>query len=301
MKRRHIGVILLAAFFLAAGLVTGKEKTIEKNFSDVKSIKMKLILGSSTLLKGPDKTVQVRVDYTYEDDEYEAVLRQKNSKLDLRELFHDGKTGGEYSKWTVRIPEGVDVDFNSATGDLTLTGVSGKIEGSSGTGDITITGSSGDFEISTGTGNVEVSGSKGEFDLSSGTGSVEIETSTGNFDISSGTGDVKGTDLTLDFEGDFSSGTGDAEVINPKGSGFDLSVSSGTDDATLDMNGAKLSGYFEMTANKRLGRIVSPVKFDKEEELDKGDNKSIRKSVTLGSDTPKYRISTGTGKAILKK
>ena len=301
MKRKQIGWIALAlVIFLTSGLVTAKEKTIEKSFADVKHVRLKLVLGSCTLMKSPDKSVHIRVDYTYTESEFEAVLRQRNSKLELKEMFHDSNNNGGYSKWTVKIPDDIEVDFNSATGDLTLTNVSGRIDGSTGTGDITVSDSNGKFDISTGTGYVEVSGSKGEFDFSSGTGNVEIENSEGNFDISSGTGNVTARKLTFDFEGEFSSGTGDAEVIGPKGKDYDLSVSSGTDDAVLDMDGINLHGYFEMKANRRMGRIVSPVKFDREEESD-GDNKSIRKSVTIGSDTPKYYISTGTGKAVLKK
>jgi len=148
---------------------------------------------------------------------------------------------------------------------------------------------------------VEASDSEGEFDLSSGTGNVEIKKCKGNFDANSGTGDVKAEGLTIEFDGEFSSGTGDAEVSFPDGTDFELRVSSGTDDAILDMGGKQVKGYFEFTCHARRGRIVCPVKFDKEEELKHNDQTYLRKSFTQGKDTPKICIKTGTGTAKLKK
>ena len=91
------------------------------------------------------------------------------------------------------------------------------------------------------------------------------------------------------------------EVISPKGSGFDLTVSSGTNDAIVDMDGNSFEGYFEFSAQKRRGRIDSPEKFDKEEEYEQGDQIYLRKSFTKGNSITRFYIKTGTGNAKLKK
>ncbi len=107
--------------------------------------------------------------------------------------------------------------------------------------------------------------------------------------------------MTIEYEGEFSCGTGEVEVSFPKGEDFDLTVSSGTNDAVVDMKGQPIQGYFEFTAHARKGRIVCPVKFDKEEEFLKGDNKYLQKSFTKGKKSPRVYIKTGTGTARLKE
>ena len=102
--------------------------------------------------------------------------------------------------------------------------------------DIDLRNVKGKYDLSTGTGYVDLIESQGDFDLSSGTGNVKIKNCEGDFDASSGTGNVSAEGLTIDYEGDFSSGTGDVEVEFPQGTDFELTVASGTDDAVLDMN-----------------------------------------------------------------
>ena len=128
-----------------------------------------------------------------------------------------------------------------------------------------------------------------------------MKDSKGNFDANSGTGDVEAKNLTITEEAEFNSGTGDAEIINPIGTDFDLSLNSGTGDAILDMDGADLSGYFELKTSARRGRIKADIEFDNVEEYGHGDNAYIIKSVTINSDKPRFFISTGTGTAQLKK
>jgi hypothetical protein len=123
----------------------------------------------------------------------------------------------------------------------------------------------------------------------------------GNFDVNSGTGDVEAENLTITEEAEFNSGTGDAEVIKPIGTDFDLSLNSGTGDAVLDMDGAELSGYFELKASAGRGRIKADIEFDNVEEYGHHDNAYIVKSATINSDKPRFFISTGTGTAQLKK
>jgi len=160
---------------------------------------------------------------------------------------------------------------------------------------------SGRFKLNTGTGSIEVSDSNGDLDLNSGTGRVKIYDCTGDFDVNSGTGGVYAKNITIENDADFNSGTGDAEVTKPMGEDFDLSLNSGTGDAVLDMDGQPIKGYFEFTVNARRGRIVCPIEFDDENEYDDGNEDYIRKSFTKGGKTPRYYISSGTGKAELER
>lgn len=291
--------IILGLFFVST-IYAQREKEINKTFDKKNEVKIKLVLGSCEITKSSDDKIHVNVVYTYDDDNFEARFRERSRYVSIQEKFNGNEPRG-YSRWTVEIPGGTEIDFNSATGDLLLDDTSSDVKGSTGTGDIEFRSAIGEFDVSTGTGNIDIMDSEGEFDVSSGTGRVVIEKSKGNFDASSGTGKVEAFDIFIEYDGEFSSGTGDVEVTRPKGDGFDLSISSGTDDATLDMDDTPIEGYFEFSANARRGRIISPVDFDKEEEYWSGDNRYDRKSFTKGSKTNRFYIKTGTGKARLKR
>ena len=301
---RILKILLLTALILGMMmsflLFAQEEKEVKKTYDKAKEVRLKLVLGNCLIKKSTDKKIHVRLVYTYEDEKFEPKFQEKRQRVYLQEKFHGNNPRG-YSRWTLSVPDGIEIDFKSATGDLSIENISGDIEGSTGTGNIEIESATGEFDLSTGTGNVEVFDSEGEFELSSGTGDVDINNSRGNFDAGSGTGDVEASNITLEEEGEFSSGTGDAEVTIPKGQDYDLSIRSGTDDAVLHMNGKPVKGYFEFTAHARKGRITSPVKFDKEEEFTEGNNKYLRKSFTKGKKSPRIYIKTGTGRAILKR
>ncbi len=298
MKRTFTSLVLAVLVLMAASAFAGAGKTVEKTFSNVKRIKVKLILGDCEIKKSADANVHVRVEYTYDDEEFEARFKEGATALEISEKLHDGDNGS--SHWFLLLPDGIDVDFNAATGSLFIDGFQGSLEANTGTGEYTVKNVKGEIELNTGTGELEISDSEGEFDVNSGTGDVIIENCKGDFSANSGTGDVEGSNMAIEGEGDFNSGTGDATVIAPKGDQFTLSVSSGTGDALLDMKGAPLKGSFEFEANKRRGRIICSEKFDREDEYEDGDNTIVKKSFSKGAG-PEYYIHTGTGKAELKK
>lgn len=292
--------ILLLIFILFISLFAQGKKEIEKTFEPKKLVKIKLVLGDCIIKASPDKNVHVRLVYSYDEDYFEAKFKEKSSSITIQEKFH-GNNGDGYSSWVISIPEKTEVDFESATGDLNLESVSGEFDGNTGTGNIEVLDAEGEFDLNTGTGNILVESSKGEFDLNSGTGRVKIEDCEGEFDANSGTGRVRAHNITIETEGEFNSGTGDVEVSRPQGKNFDLSVNSGTNDATVIMDGLPIEGYYEFSTSARSGDIDCPIDFDTEEEYYEGGGDQVRKSFTRGKKSPRYFISTGTGTAELKR
>jgi len=292
-------VVILITFILLFSLFAQGKKEIEKSFDAQEQVKIKLVLGDCLIKASPDNQIHVQLVYSYDDEYFEAKFREKSNSIVIQEKFH-GQNGGGFSRWTISIPEKSEVEIETATGDINIEDVNGKYEGSSGTGSIEVLDAKGEFEFNSGTGSVIVEGSEGEFDLNSGTGRVKIENCKGEFDANSGTGRVRAQNITIEVEGDFNSGTGDVIVSHPMGTDFDLSVNSGTNDATVDMDGLPIEGFYEFTASARSGDIDSPIDFDTEEEYDDG-GETMRKSFTRGKKSPRYYISTGTGTAELKR
>jgi hypothetical protein len=299
--------IVLSVVFLcllvSTALFSATEETLDKSFEAKDEVRFKLVLGDCQLKKSTDGRIHVNLVYSYKAEiKFEPIMEIKGSRLILEEKYRGkSKNNNGYSKWTVAVPDEIEIDFESATGSLNVDGLNLEIEGSTGTGEIELSNVKGEFEVSSGTGNVDIKDSEGEFEVSSGTGNVDINNSKGNFEASSGTGNVRADGITLDDEGNFSSGTGDAEVVFPEGTDFELNVSSGTNDAELNMKGKPIEGYFEFKCHARRGRIDSPIKFDEEKEYEEGDQKYLQKSFTKGNKSIRVYISTGTGKAKLKK
>lgn len=296
----NMRLALVFVFTITTIILAGPDKKIDKSFESKDKVKIKLAISDCTVKTSSDNKIHAMISYSYSDDQYEVVFRETGNSLTMQEKFHgDGADGS--AQWIVSVPEGLRVDLSSGTGDLILSTTNIEIDGNTGTGDIELTDARGEFELNSGTGSILVSSSEGEFDLNSGTGNVRMKDSKGNFDANSGTGDVEAERLTFIAEGEFNSGTGDVEILKPRGSDYDLSLNSGTGDAVLDMDGEDLSGYFELKASVRKGRIKADIDFDNVEEFGHGDNAYIVKSATINGDKPRFFISTGTGTAELKK
>jgi DUF4097 and DUF4098 domain-containing protein YvlB len=217
------------------------------------------------------------------------------------------------------VPEGAEVDFSTASGDLEVTGPIGEIEASTASGDIelenvigevevstasgeiTIAKADGELDISTASGDVEGDGIKGEINISTASGEIEISDSKGAFGLSCASGEITAKGITVEGSSTFSTASGSVEVILAKTSEYDLSLSTASGDVTLDYNGNTVKGYFEFKADKRRGKIKCPFDFDEEEEYERGDRTYVRKSFSKGGDEPEIILSTASGKVVLKK
>jgi hypothetical protein len=294
-----LSVLAVAAFCSSSS--AGGEKMIEKTFPRAEVLDIETVLGECIIKGVSGDEIRVTIVYDYDDEEWEAKFREKGRKLILKEEFLVSDPDDGESSWSIEVPEGIEIKFKTATGEFTAENITGDMRVKTATGKITISGFEGELEASSGTGRIVLTDSEGEFELSSGTGSVKLDQCKGDFDASSGTGSVKAYDLDLESEGEFSSGTGGVEVSLPGGDAYELSISSGTGSAVLRCQGDRFEGYIELTARKDSGRIKSHLDFDGEEEYYRGDDEYMRKYLTKGSDDRKIKVSTGTGKAQLKK
>ena len=318
--KRTLGILVLVVLVCSLSTIAfaGKAKVIEKTFDRVESLRIKTILGDCIIKQGSGDKISVRVEYTYDDDDFEAKFKERDGTLYLEEELDGNNIKGE-SEWLIVVPDGIDIKFDSATGELKASGIEGRLraksgtggfvvsgfkgelEAKSGTGSITLADAEGEFELNSGTGDVTVENAGGSFDVNSGTGDVKIDHAKGDFDANSGTGNVEASDLALENYGEFSSGTGTAEVELPAGEAYELEVSSGTGKAYLECGGADLDAYVEMSAKKRSGKISSSFDFEDEEEFERNDDTYVRKWFTKGSGARKIEIRTGTGRAKIKK
>jgi len=335
-KNLKIYFSLFIVFAFIFSLYAGEKKTITKTFKVKKVVEIKTVSGDCIVKKGNGAKIQVTVDYNYNKDCFKPEFTEQGNKLIIKENFEDWSCSGK-SEWTIIVPEETDIEMSSASGNLSLTGLKSKVIAKLASGDIYVKDSSGEFEIKTASGDIEVENLSGEIDFKTASGDidadnlegnislktasgmvdgsnlngkiilksasddVEIENSKGNFILKSASGSVEAENIEITGASEFKTATGKVYVLLKKSSEYDLTLASATGDAVLNYNGNPIMGYFEFTAQKKLGNINSPFKFDKEEEFTQEGKVYFKKSFFKKNSTPKIYIKTAIGTAELRE
>jgi DUF4097 and DUF4098 domain-containing protein YvlB len=318
--RRYFGIFIIAAMVMFNWDVSFPQdmKVIDKSFDAKKNVRIETTSGDCLIKAGESGKINVHVEYSERAEEsFEADIQEKNNSIRIKERWHGRNSGGRVS-WTITVPAETEVEFSTASGDLSVENLNNVLEASTASGDVTIENSKGDIEVSTASGDIDISDSEGkldfstasgdikssglggELDFSTASGDIKIRGAEGSFDLSCASGDVEASGIIIDDDSEFSTASGDVEVSLDKSSENDIDLSTASGDVTLDYNGNEIKGYFEFSAKKRSGRIRSPIDFDKEEVYGRNGDEYVRKSFTKGSGTPKIYISTASGRLTLK-
>lgn len=311
---------LIAVILVSAVFMTHAQTQVSKSFKGVKSIRMNTSSGNCKIVKSQDATVGVNVSHGYDAGVFEPIFEQNGDRLELREDYQARTVSGSSPRWTLTIPETVEVRFRTGSGDIeaadmklrldATTGsgnvafrkISGEITVNTGSGDFDLEDSEGLIDISIGSGTARVTNSRGELKLSCGSGNIRIADSQAEFRANTGSGDVIGRNITLAGSSKFSSGSGDTQVVLSGTPKYDIAVGSGSGNAELNFNGNEIAGEIVMMANKHNGRIVAPFEFEKVEEIKQwGDQVTVKKTVTKGNAAHRVSVTTGSGEATLRK
>jgi hypothetical protein len=138
--------------------------------------------------------------------------------------------------------------------------------------------------------------------ISSATGNITCSGVDAALNIITGIGNIDVQNTLIAGSSTFTTGIGNVNIALAGSSRHDIALTSGTGNAALYYNGNPLQGSFVFSAKNGHGRIISPVKFEKEEVLGEEPNKCDRKTFTAGGKTaPTIQIATGMGLAELIK
>jgi len=319
MKNLNKMTVLCVVFLLALGNIFAQEEEIHKTFKAKRTVRMNTVSGDCIVKKGSADKIVVDLVYSVQPEgAFEPEFRESGNVLRLKERWSGRNTSGRVT-WTLTVPSSTEVEFSTASGDLSVEGMTKSVEANTASGSVTVQSSNGEFDFSTASGDVSIEDAQGEFDISTASGEIEafniqgeidlstasgdidVNDSKGMFDLSCASGEIDASNIIVEEESSFSTASGDVDVKLAESSEYDLELSAASGSVTLDYNGNPIKGYFEFTAKKRRGRIVSPIKFDNEEEFERNEQTYMRKSFTKGSSTPKVYISTASGRATLRK
>jgi hypothetical protein len=295
-----------------------EEKEVEKSFSGISSIDLSTASGDCVIKKGSGDAVGVDVTYSYDDKDYTPKMEKTGSRLKLEEKFHVNNTRG-YSKWVITVPDGLELEFSTGSGNLDISGIKGAMDYNSGSGDAHVENFDGEMKLNSGSGDFHFKNVKGDVKVNSGSGDhriencelsakantgsgdIEVNDSKGGYKLNTGSGDVGAGRLTLLERGNFNTGSGDVEVVLAAALIDDISANSGSGNAIIDFNGNTIEGEVVMTCKKSGGDIKAPFEFDSEEEIDRNGETYLKKTAKLGSKDILIEVGTGTGTAEIRK
>jgi DUF4097 and DUF4098 domain-containing protein YvlB len=297
---RILAIVALAALFLIPAVHAKSKERLKQSFDGIDRIKIETVSGDCVVEKGESDAVSLTVLAKYSpEDSFEPQVKQRGGTLYLEEEILRSNSG--YSTWILTVPDGIEIDFETASGDLSVSEVNGSFSVSTASGDIEFEVSSGDFEFSTASGDIRMEKCKGVYDISTASGDIRTADCEGEFSLSTASGDVMARLVTIKDESRFSTASGDISVRLGKPLEHDIRMGTASGSAMLDLNGHPPKGRFELTAKVHSGDIDCPFSFDEEEKFERHGDDYVTKSFTKGSDQPLVMISTASGEAELRK
>jgi hypothetical protein len=302
MKSKQMVTILVVLLVLAVctNISFGREREITREFDAKELVKINTVSGDCIVEKGASDKITVRVLYRMDpDDSYEPRFKERGDVLKLSERFYGSSSGS--ATWEISVPEETEIDFSTASGELTIYDLKGEFSAETASGDVEVEDCEGEFEFNTASGDITLINCKGEFDLNTASGSIETDNCQGEFQLGTASGNIDADGVVMDHASDFSAASGSVRVRLADTPNEDLTVSTASGRAILDYGGNPIRGYFEFTARDRRGRIESPYDFDDEESFRRWGERYVRKTFTKGSGTPEVILETASGKIALRE
>lgn len=298
MKRTY-KLLLSCAVLALLQLPALAQNVINQSFEGISKIDISISSGDIVFEKSADKKVSVAMTSTA--NEYDPTIEKQGNKLVINEdKMRNVRSWSGSVSWTIALPDGLEIDHNTGSGDIKISGLKVTAGMNSGSGNFRITASEGEIDINTGSGDIEATAMKGVLKMNCGSGDISLDDMNAEITANVGSGDIDVAKLVLTGKSSFNSGSGDVQVGLAEALAYDISVNSGSGDATLDFNSNKIEGQITMEANKQNGKIVAPFEFDSTEEINRGNNTTVRKTKKMGSSDVKIKVSTGSGTAELK-
>ena len=194
--------------------------------------------GDVTVVRELSDAPYVTIDSTVKGSLHAPVLRAVKDGATVR---IDGNCpyitfGPCRARIVIRVPAATEVDVRSGSGDVTASGLSGRVELETGSGDVNADALSGHADLHTSSGDVNVRGLSGDAELRTGSGDVNAE----HLAAADVTADTASGDVELSFRQaprnvDASTASGDVGVLVPEGEAYRVEADSGSGEQALDV------------------------------------------------------------------
>jgi DUF4097 and DUF4098 domain-containing protein YvlB len=306
-------VLKVSSLYPASG-----ENPSSKTFPAKKVVEINTSSGDCIIKGGAVDKITVDLEVKVEPaDAFNPEFLERADRLIINEKWY-GRSHGSVI-WKITVPVKTEIELETASGDISLEGLTSDVEIQTASGDVTVeqykggleletasgdiilTGCEGEFEISSASGDINISRIEGNIELSSASGDIDIEDSQGGFELETASGDIQAIRLDMQSASEFSAASGDIEIVLSNSPANSLSLSSASGDIILDYNGNPLKGRFEFTTRRHRGEIDAPVTFDKEETSEAHGKEYVKKTFTASGNEPLITLETVSGQITLRK
>ncbi|MDA0163894.1 DUF4097 domain-containing protein [Solirubrobacter ginsenosidimutans] len=136
----------------------------------------------------------------------------------------------------IYVPQGTPVEVHSGSGDLTASGLTGRVDLDTGSGDVNATGLTGAANLQTGSGDINVRGLTGTTKLQSGSGDISGEDLGGSvISADTSSGDVDFAFRWSPTVVEASTASGDVNIAVPSGDAYRVDADPGSGDQQIDV------------------------------------------------------------------
>jgi hypothetical protein len=183
---------------------------------------------------GPDVTV---------DTDARGGFRAPGVRVDVSgsTISVDGGCGSVFfdrchASVTVRVPPGTPVQVSSGSGDVSASGLSGRVQVAASSGDLSVSDLSGHTDLSTGSGDVDAQGLSGTASLETSSGDIEATgLRSGTVRARTGSGDVDLFFSAAPAGVDADTGSGDVSVLVPRGGPYNVDAETSSGDRVVNV------------------------------------------------------------------
>jgi hypothetical protein len=185
---------LCLAVLLCAGIAAAADDTLTRTF-DVESggrIEFDLIVGGSMEFEGWDKDeIEIVFDARNDDiDDWDFDFEETRDGLVVRADLDEHHNIQTRLEARIMVPETFDIEFETAGGDVSIEGVTGRFEGRTAGGSISVRDVAGEADMKTGGGAISVINARLDGEIRTGGGVVTVQNVVGNLHATSGGGNV---------------------------------------------------------------------------------------------------------------
>ncbi|MDX9769433.1 MAG: DUF4097 family beta strand repeat-containing protein [Tenuifilaceae bacterium] len=293
--------------FISLGLLSfnqlaiAQTNSMEKRYQPKDEMRINTVSGNCIIKESKTNEIVIILDYTYPDDCFDYSIEERNGYIALKENFKGRRCKGD-SNWTILIPKNTTIEYNTASGSVSIEGVNSRSNISTASGDIHIKNVDSDvLKARTASGDIWVENANAHFSMSTASGDITFNKCMGHIELSSASGTIKANGIDVTSSSKISTASGSINVLLASQLKSDLTLSSASGSVELNLNGYKPKGTYTFTAKANKGEIVSPWKFDSETQITKNNDLYNVKSFTLGDNLPVVNLKTASGKCSLTK
>jgi hypothetical protein len=140
-------------------------------FTGIQELIIDGVSGDCTIQSADDDTLRVDLSYTFPETCFEPTYVREGDELELEENF-PGSTCSGSAHWVITTPDGVAIEFESASGSFSLTDHQGSVDVNSASGTIDLVEYTGQADLNNASGNITLDAVNGVINASSASGHI---------------------------------------------------------------------------------------------------------------------------------